>query len=269
MSRYCKRFLQQQQAFTEFHRRKADQNVIMRRIFSAPNGITRCPDIYRQKRRPKRDIMSQYLVNESIEDYAFIHTGEEPPLLQELIDKTNENMGWPQKLSGRLVGRTLKMLSAIHQPKTALEIGMFTGYSALSIAEGMPEDGKLICCETNPRAIDFAKTFYDRSEHGHKIEVIFGKALDTIRELDLELDFTFIDADKRNYLNYYEEVKAMTRVGGLIILDNVLWSGKVVQPESDIDDILVETNRRIAQDPDVENVFLTVRDGLNVVRKIR
>lgn len=213
--------------------------------------------------------MTQYLVDEAIEDYAFIHTGEEPPLLLELIDKTNENMGWPQKLSGRLVGRTLKLLSAIHQPKVALEIGMFTGYSALSIAEGMPDDGHLICCETNPRAIEFAQTFYDRSEHGHKIEVIFGRALETLEKLDLELDFSFIDADKRNYLNYYKRVKEMTRPGGLIVLDNMLWSGKVIQPESDIDDVLVETNRLIATDPDVENVFLTVRDGLNVVRKIR
>lgn len=218
----------------------------------------------------------EYLVNEAVEDYAFLNTSEEPPLLTELINATNETMGWPQKLSGRLVGRTLKMLSAIHQPKRALEIGMFTGYSALSIAEGMPEDGKLLCCETNPRAIEFAKTFFERSEHGHKIDVVFGKALDTLETLgetflngqDL-LDFTFIDADKRSYLSYYLKVKELTRPGGLIILDNVLWSGKVLQPESEIDDILVETNRLIATDPDVENVFLTVRDGLNVVRKIR
>lgn len=210
-----------------------------------------------------------YLVNEAVEDYAFLNTSEEPALLKELIDATNQNMGWPQKLSGRLVGRTLKMLSAIHQPKRALEIGMFTGYSALSIAEGMPEDGKLICCETNPRAIEFAQTFYDRSEHGHKIDVIFGRALDTLATLEGPLDFTFIDADKRNYLNYWLAVKELTRPGGLIILDNVLWSGKVVQPESEIDDTLVETNRIIAADPDFENVFLTVRDGLNVVRKLR
>jgi len=212
--------------------------------------------------------MPDFLVDETIEDYAFVNTRSEPPLLQELIDQTNLNMGWPQKLSGRLVGRTLKMLSALAQPKQALEIGMFTGYSALSIAEGMPADGKLICCETNPRAIEFAQGFFDRSEHGHKIEVIFGRALDTLETLNLELDFTFIDADKRNYLNYYQRVKQMTRPGGLIILDNVLWSGKVVQPESEIDDILVETNRFIAADPEVENVFLTVRDGLNVVRKL-
>ncbi|WP_370052808.1 O-methyltransferase [Neptunomonas sp.] len=211
----------------------------------------------------------EYLVNEAVEDYAFLNTSEEPALLKELIDATNQNMGWPQKLSGRLVGRTLKMLSAIHQPNRALEIGMFTGYSALSIAEGMPEDGKLICCETNPRAIEFAQTFYDRSEHGHKIDVIFGRALDTLATLEGPLDFTFIDADKRNYLNYWLAVKELTRPGGLIILDNVLWSGKVVQPESEIDDTLVETNRIIAADPDFENVFLTVRDGLNVVRKLR
>lgn len=212
--------------------------------------------------------MPDYLVDEAIEDYAFLVTGEEPPLLQELIDQTNLNMGWPQKLSGRLVGRTLKMLAALKQPKRALEIGMFTGYSALSIAEGMPEDGKLICCETNPRAIDFAKTFFDRSEHGHKIDVIFGRALDTLDTLEGPFDFTFIDADKRNYMNYYLRVKELTAPGGLIVLDNVLWSGKVLQPESDIDDVLVECNRYIAEDPDVENVFLTVRDGVNVVRKL-
>lgn len=213
--------------------------------------------------------MPDFLVDEAIEDYAFISTSAEPPLLQELIDQTNLNMGWPQKLSGRLVGRTLKMLAALSQPKRALEIGMFTGYSALSIAEGMPDDGRLICCETNPRAIDFAKTFYERSEHGHKIEVIFGRALDTLATLEGPFDFTFIDADKRNYMNYYLQVKELTAPGGLIILDNVLWSGKVLQPESDIDDVLVECNQYIAEDPDVENVFLTVRDGLNVVRKIR
>ncbi|MGB0663701.1 MAG: O-methyltransferase [Pontibacterium sp.] len=212
--------------------------------------------------------MTDFLVNEAIEDYAFLNTGEEPELLRELIDETNKNMGWPQKLSGRLVGRTLKMFSQLTQPVNALEIGMFTGYSALSIAEGMPENGKLICCETNPRAIEFAQTFFDRSPHGHKIDARFGKALDTLATIEGPLDFTFIDADKRNYLNYYEQVLEKTRVGGLIILDNVLWSGKVVQPESEIDDVLVEMNERIAKDPNVENVFLTVRDGLNVVRKI-
>ncbi|WP_299179348.1 O-methyltransferase [uncultured Neptuniibacter sp.] len=211
----------------------------------------------------------EFLVNEAVEDYAFQSTTPEPELLQELIDETNKNMGWPQKLSGRLVGRTLKLITQLHQPKNVLEIGMFTGYSALSIAEGMPDEGKIICCETNPRAIDFAKTFFDRSPHGHKIEVIFGKAIETLETLDMELDLTFIDADKRNYLNYYHKVLEMTRPGGLIILDNMLWSGKVLQPESDIDDVLVDLNKEIAADPDVENLFLTVRDGMNVVRKIR
>lgn len=212
--------------------------------------------------------MPEYLVDEAVEDYAYVSTKAEPALLQELIDTTNENMGWPQKLSGRLVGRTLKMLAALTQPRRALEIGMFTGYSALSIAEGMPDDGELICCETNPRAIEMAQGFFDRSVHGHKIEVIFGRAADTLASLEVELDFTFIDADKRSYLHYYQEVKKRTRSGGLIILDNVLWSGKVIQPESELDDILVETNQIIAADPDVENVFLTVRDGMNIVRKL-
>ena len=146
--------------------------------------------------------MPQYLIDEAVEDYAYVSTQAEPALLQELIDATNENMGWPQKLSGRLVGRTLKMLASLVQPRQALEIGMFTGYSALSIAEGMPHDGKLICCETNPRAIEMAKHFFQRSEHGHKIEVVFGRAAETLDSLDIELDFTFIDADKRSYLYY-------------------------------------------------------------------
>jgi len=212
--------------------------------------------------------MPDFLVDEAVEDYAYLVTGEEPELLQELIDQTNLNMGYPHKLSGRLVGRTLKLLAALKQPKRALEIGMFTGYSALSIAEGMPKDGTLTCCETNPRAIAFAKSYFERSEHGHKIDVIFGRAIDTLETLEGPFDFTFIDADKRNYLNYYLRVKELTAPGGLIILDNVLWSGKVLQPESDIDDVLVECNRYIAEDPDVENVFLTVRDGINVVRKL-
>lgn len=212
--------------------------------------------------------MPDFLVDEAIEDYAYLVTGEEPELLQELIDQTNLNMGYPHKLSGRLVGRTLKLLAALKQPKRALEIGMFTGYSALSIAEGMPKDGKLTCCETNPRAIAFAKSYFERSEHGHKIDVIFGRAIDTLETLEGPFDFTFIDADKRNYLNYYLRVKELTAPGGLIVLDNVLWSGKVLQPESDIDDVLVECNRYIAEDPDVENVFLTVRDGINIVRKL-
>ena len=145
---------------------------------------------------------------------------------------------------------------------------MFTGYSALSIAEGMPEDGSLTCCETNPRAIEFAQSFFDRSPFGHKITPIFGPALETIESLEGPLDFVFIDADKRNYLNYYEAVVPLVRSGGLIVIDNSIWQGRVLSPEENSDVAVDAMNKRIATDPRVENVHLHVRDGLNLVIKL-
>jgi len=202
-----------------------------------------------------------------LDNYCIDTTQAEPDLLIELVEKTYSDMGYPNKLSGKTIGRTLKLLAKIAQPKRALEIGMFTGYSALSIAEGMPEAGTLICCETNPRAIEFAQSFFDRSEHGHKIEAIFGPALETIESLDGEFDFVFIDADKRNYLNYYQSVVPLVKSGGLIIIDNSLWQGRVLDPQENSDIAVNDLNRFIAQDNRVENVHLNVRDGLNIVVK--
>ena len=202
-----------------------------------------------------------------LDDYCIDTTQAEPDLLIELVEKTYSDMGYPNKLSGKTIGRTLKLLAKIAQPKRVLEIGMFTGYSALSIAECMPSDGQLICCETNPRAIEFAQSFFDRSEHGKKIQVIFGPALETIKTLEGEFDFVFIDADKRNYLNYYEAVLPLVRSGGLIIIDNSLWQGRVLDPKENSDIAVNQVNRLIAQDIRVENVHLNVRDGLNIVVK--
>lgn len=206
--------------------------------------------------------------HDAIDNYCVETTQPEPELLLELVEKTYTDMGYPNKLSGRTVGRALKLLAKIHQPKRALEIGMFTGYSALSIAEGMPEDGSLICCETNPRAIEFAQTFFDRSPFGNKITPIFGPALETIQSLEGPLDFVFIDADKRNYLNYYEAVLPLVRSGGLIVIDNSIWQGRVLSPEENSDIAVDAMNKRIAEDPRVENVHLHVRDGLNLVIKL-
>ncbi|WP_041651242.1 O-methyltransferase [Marinomonas posidonica] len=202
-----------------------------------------------------------------LDNYCIDTTQAEPDLLLELVEKTYSDMGYPNKLSGKTIGRTLKLLAKIAQPKRALEIGMFTGYSALSIAEGMPEQGKLICCETNPRAIEFAQSFFARSEYGHKIEAVFGPALETIESLDGEFDFVFIDADKRNYLNYYQAVVPLVKSGGLIIIDNSLWQGRVLDPQENSDIAVNDLNRFIAQDARVENVHLNVRDGLNIVVK--
>jgi len=203
----------------------------------------------------------------TLDNYCIETTQSEPDLLIELVEKTYSDMGYPNKLSGKIVGRTLKLLSTIKQPKRALEIGMFTGYSALSIAEGMPEDGKLICCETNPRAIEFAQSFFNRSPNGHKITPILGPALDTIQDLEGLFDFVFIDADKRNYLNYYEAVLPLVAPGGLIIIDNSIWQGRVLDPVEASDIAVNDLNRLIAHDNRVENVHLNVRDGLNLVVK--
>ncbi|MCX4028769.1 class I SAM-dependent methyltransferase [Endozoicomonas sp. SM1973] len=212
--------------------------------------------------------MKDFLVNPAIDQYCFDQTTPEPPLLQELIDATNEQMGYPVKLSGRIIGRLLKLITQLSQTKTVLEIGMFTGYSALSIAEALPEDGKVICCETNPRAIEFAQSFFDRSPHGHKIEVRFGKALDTINTLrDLQFDMVFVDADKKNYFNYLKATFPLVRSGGLFVIDNALWQGNVLNPNDERDQAIVELNQHIATNPQLENVFLSVRDGVNLVRK--
>ncbi|RDL42610.1 methyltransferase [Marinomonas piezotolerans] len=206
--------------------------------------------------------------HDAIDNYCVETTQPEPDLLLELVEKTYSDMGYPNKLSGRTIGRTLKLLAKIHQPKRALEIGMFTGYSALSIAEGMPEDGTLLCCETNPRAISFAQSFFDRSPFGHKITPVFGPALETIQTLEGSFDFVFIDADKRNYLNYYEAAVSLIRSGGLIVIDNSIWQGRVLSPEENSDVAVDAMNKRIAADPRVENVHLHVRDGLNLVIKL-
>ena len=202
-----------------------------------------------------------------LDDYCIETTQSEPDLLIELVDKTYSDMGYPNKLSGKVIGRTLKILASIKQPKRVLEIGMFTGYSALSIAEGMPSDGEIICCETNPRAIEFAQSFFDRSPYGHKIKPIFGPALDTIQNLEGLFDFVFIDADKRNYLNYYQAVMPLVSKGGLIVIDNSLWQGRVLDPKENSDLAVNELNQLIAKDSRVENVHLNVRDGLNLVVK--
>lgn len=209
------------------------------------------------------------MTDQLLEDYCINTTQAEPDLLLELIEKTHSDMGYPNKLSGRTVGRTLKLLVSLSKPRFALEIGMFTGYSALSIAEALPKDGHLICCETNPKAIEFAQSFFDRSPHGHKIQPIFGPALDTITTIKNELDFVFIDADKRNYLNYYEAVVPKVKVGGLIVIDNSLWQSRVLMPNEASDHAVAAMNQRILSDKRVENVHLNIRDGLNLVVKVK
>lgn len=202
-----------------------------------------------------------------IQDFAREVTTPEPPNLKALELETHANIESPQMLTGRLEGRFLKLLVQMCAPKVILEIGTFTGYSGLSMAEGLADDGKLITCEINPKAQAIAQKAFDASPHGNKIEIRMGPALDTIRDLQDPIDFCFIDADKVNYPNYYEAVIERMRSGGVIVLDNMLWSGRVLDPQDEDSRVLAKLNRTIAADDRVENVLLTVRDGIQLVRK--
>lgn len=206
-------------------------------------------------------------IDGGIESYARDHTRPEPPLLIDLIARTHQSMDSPQMLTGRVEGRFLKLLVQLFQPRLILEIGMFTGYSALSMAEGLPEDGRLITCDIDPKARDIAQAAFDASPVGSRIEIRMGPALNTIRQLKQAIDFSFIDADKKAYPVYYEEILARTRPGGVIVMDNMFLSGRVLDPQDDAARAVDKLNRDIAADERVENVLLTIRDGVQLIRK--
>ena len=210
------------------------------------------------------------LVSPEIEAYTHDHTKPRPSLLDELRELTYAEMRDPQMQVGRVEGALLKMLVALTGARRVLEIGTFTGFSALCMAEALPEGGELITCDIDPEAVRVAQRFFDRSPHGKKIQARLGNALDTVRSLPAEhsFDMVFIDADKERYLDYYEHTLPRLRAGGLIVADNTLWSGRVVAPERASDHAIVAFNRRVMEDPRVENVLLSVRDGMMLARKI-
>lgn len=208
------------------------------------------------------------LVNASIEQYAHDHTSEESTLVQELVEVSGRELEYTDMLSGRVVGQFLAMMVKLTGAKRILEIGTFTGYSALSMAEALPDDGELITCEYNERYEDIARSFFRKSGFGSKIRLIMGPALETINQLEGTVDLVYLDADKINYPNYYRSVLPMLRQGGVLIADNVLWSGSVIDPDDEKARAIDEMNKLIRDDERVENVLLTVRDGLQVVRKL-
>ena len=209
------------------------------------------------------------LVRPEIEDYAGASTTPEPDLLQEVARQTEALGERARMLTGRLEGRLLNFLVGLVQPQQVLEIGCFTGYSALSMAEALPEGGRLYTCEISREHADIAQANFDRSPFGDRIQLCFGPALDTIANLDGPFGFVFVDADKSNYPRYYEAVLPKLAEGGLIAFDNVLWSGRVLDDDDDTDDTAAirTLNARLAQDDRVEVVMLTVRDGLTLVRR--
>jgi caffeoyl-CoA O-methyltransferase len=172
-------------------------------------------------------------------------------------------------LIGPHEGALLAMLVRLSGARRVLEIGTFTGYSALCMAEALPGNGRLITCEIRPRHAEISQSFFKRSPHGHKIRLRLGPALETLASLShaTKFDFVFLDADKENYVNYYEAVLPRLRSGGLIVADNVLWSGRVLVPKKKTDRAVVKFNKHVLRDPRVECVMLPVRDGVSLIRK--
>lgn len=207
------------------------------------------------------------LTKPGIEEYALGKTEQHDSVLEELMKETRETQDFPQMLTGPIEGQFLKQLVTITGAKRVVEVGTFTGYASLKMAEGMPADGKLTTLDLNPVCLAVARKYFAKSEHGKKIEVIEGPALESIAKIDGPLDLVFIDADKGNYLNYYEALLPKVRSGGVILVDNVLWSGGVLEPKTDDDKAINAFNERVSKDDRVEKVLLTVRDGVYFIRK--
>ena len=208
---------------------------------------------------------------ETLDTYIVNHSENEPELLQELTRETFQKILQPRMLSGHYQGRVLSMISKLVHPKHILEIGTYTGYSALCLAEGMQADGVLHTIDINEELVDFQRQFFDKSEYDKQIHQHLGNALDIIPTLDMMFDLVFIDADKDNYPNYFNCIIDKLNKGGIILSDNVLWSGKVIEPLKE-DDLstkaLLEYNQLLKDDSRVETVMLPIRDGLTISRKI-
>ncbi len=202
-----------------------------------------------------------------IEHYCAENTAPESKLLRDLVIETYATMSLPQMQVGHVEGAFLRMLVRLVSAKRVLELGTFTGYSTLVMAEGLPQDGKLVTCDIDPEATDIAKRYWRRSPHGGKIELKLGPALETLKTIEGPFDLVFIDADKENYINYWELCLPKTRSGGLLVVDNVLWSGSVLEPENETDRAIAEFNRHVSRDERVEVVMLPVRDGLTLAYK--
>lgn len=211
-----------------------------------------------------------HFISEAIESYVDNHSEEEPELLQQLSRETHLQVLRPRMLSGHFQGRFLSLISKIIQPKTILEIGTYTGYSALCMAEGLAKDGELHTIDINEELYDFQRRFFDKSGYGSQIIQHVGSAIDIIPDLDMSFDLVFIDADKENYPAYFDLVIDKVAPKGVILSDNVLWSGKVVEPLDPKDKstpVLLEYNKKLKEDPRVETVLLPIRDGLTLSRK--
>lgn len=210
-------------------------------------------------------------ISQELDNYVCNHSENEPSLLYELNRRTNLEVLRPRMLSGHFQGRVLSMLSHMIQPMNILEIGTYTGYSALSFAEGLQKGGKVTTIDINEELEELVSEFIDKSAYKENIEMLVGDAMLIIPTLNVEFDIVFIDADKQNYSNYYDLVFDKVRKGGYIIADNVLWSGKVVEDYETTDrdtKLLMDFNQKVQGDNRVQNVLFPLRDGLMIARKI-
>ena len=205
-----------------------------------------------------------------IEDYAISHTEKEPKLLAKLNRETWANVMIPRMLSGHLLGRILSMFSKLINPENIIEIGTYTGYSALCLAEGLKPNGSLHTLDINEECTSVANRYFKESDFNNNIKQHIGQALDIIPTLACNFQLAFIDADKKNYSNYFDAIIDKMDIGGLIIADNVLWSGKVTKEEKDYEAVaLDEYNKKMINSDRVETILLPVRDGFMISRKIK
>ena len=209
-------------------------------------------------------------IDEGIEEYARLHTEPENDLLKELVRETHAMVLQPRMLSGHLQGRFLSFIAKVYQPSLILEIGTYTGYSALCMAEGLKAGGRLITIDVNEELETFTRSFFDRSAYKEQIDYRIADAALEIPGIEGPIDLVFIDADKRNYALYFDLVIDKMRSGGLILVDNVLWSGKIIEEaaKDKSTQALRDFNTKVANDPRVEPLLLPIRDGLFLLRVI-
>ena len=210
-------------------------------------------------------------ISEKLDDYVVRHSEDEPTLLKALTRETYQKILQPRMLSGHYQGRVLSLISKLIRPKVILELGTFTGYSALCLAEGLDQNGVLHTIDINEELVDFQRYYFDKSQYGHQIFQHLGPALDIIPSINTNFDLVFMDADKTNYINYFHQIIDKLNPGAVILSDNVLWSGKVIEavdPYDSSTQIVMEYNKLLKEDPRLETVLLPIRDGLTVsIRK--
>lgn len=209
------------------------------------------------------------LINPELQRYAEQYTSAESELLRAINRDTNAHVPMPRMLSGHLQGRLLAMISRMIRPKSILEIGTYTGYSAICLAEGLAKGGTLITIDKNEELEDKVRRNFENAGLGAAIDFRIGNALDIIPALKSSFDLIFIDADKENYSNYYDMVLDKLSTNGYVLADNVLWSGKVLEDKTDSDTEAIKAfNIKVQSDPRVENILLPVRDGIMLIRKL-